>query len=346
VRPVPLQNPPNPWQSQQVDYLGEPPGQALSVYEDHSQSILSENDSPDLGFRFSVNPYRGCQHACAYCYARPSHQYLGFGAGTDFERRIAVKPRAPELLRDAFERPSWRGELVLFSGNTDCYQPLEASYELTRRCLEVCAQYRNPVHVVTKAALIERDIDVLARLTCEASAGVSLSIPFFSPRHARALEPGAPTPQRRIETVRRLSAAGIPVTVNLAPVIPGLSEPDIPQILAAAAEAGARRASMILLRLPGPVKQVFVERLREALPLRAEKVLARTRELRGGKLYDSRYGLRMQGQGEYYAAIRTLFETSARRFGLVDCDADGLEPEAASPFRRPTDRRGQLRLFG
>jgi DNA repair photolyase len=342
---VPLDNPPNPWHSQQVDYLGQPPGQELSVYEDHSQSILTENDSPDLGFRYSVNPYRGCQHACAYCYARPSHQYLGFGAGTDFERRIAIKPRAPELLRQAFERPSWTGELVLFSGNTDCYQPLEASYELTRRCLEVCAEYRNPVQIVTKAALIERDIELIARLTQDASAGVSFSIPFWNQRNARALEPAAPTPRRRIETVRRLAAAGIPVTVNVAPVIPGLSEPDIPQILAAAAEAGARRASMIVLRLPGPVQQVFVERLRRALPLRAEKVLARTRELRGGKLYDARFGERMQGQGEYYVAIRTLFQTSARRLGLVDCDADAFEPQAASQFRRPTDRRGQLRLF-
>ena len=345
LKPIALQNPPNPWHSQQVDYLGEPPEQRLEVYEDHTKSILAENDSPDLGFRWSVNPYRGCLHGCSYCYARPSHEYLGFGAGTDFERRIAVKPRAAELLREAFEKRSWQGELVMFSGNTDCYQPLEASYELTRRCLEVCADYRNPVHVITKAALIERDIDVIVRLVKDARCGVSISIPFWNVEHARAIEPHVPTPQRRIETVRRLAAAGIPVTVNVAPVIPGLSDGDIAMILEAAADAGAQRAALILLRLPGPVKQVFEERLRSALPLRADRVLARTREMRGGKLNDPRFGERMKGQGEYYEAIKTLFDQTARRLGLTERLLEGPLPEAETTFRRPTDRGGQLRLF-
>jgi len=345
LKPIPLENPPNPWHSQQVDYLGEPPEQRLEVYEDHTKSILAENDSPDLGFRWSVNPYRGCLHACAYCFARPSHEYLGFGAGTDFERRIAVKPRAPELLREAFEKRSWQGELVMFSGNTDCYQPLEASYEITRRCLEVCADYRNPVHVITKAALIERDIDVILRLVKDARCGVSISIPFWNPEHARAIEPHAPTPQRRIETVRRLAAAGIPVTVNVAPVIPGLSDGDIAKILEAAAAAGAQRAALIMLRLPGPVKQVFEERLRSALPLRADRVLARTREMRGGKLNDPRFGERMKGQGEYYEAIKALFDQTARRLGLTERLLEGPLPEAETTFKRPTDRGGQLRLF-
>lgn len=345
MRPVPLSNPPNPWHSQEVDYLGEPPGQRLEVYEDHTRSILAENDSPDLGFRWSVNPYRGCLHACAYCYARPSHEYLGFGAGTDFERRIAVKPRAPELLQEAFDKRSWQGELVMFSGNTDCYQPLEASYELTRRCLQVCAEYRNPVHVITKAALVERDIDVIARLADETGAGVGISIPFWNVEHARAIEPHAPTPARRIETVRRLAAAGIFVTVNVAPVIPGLSDGQIPQILEAAAAAGARCAALIVLRLPGPVKDVFEQRLRVALPLAADKVLARTREVRGGRLYDPRFGERMRGRGEYHDAIRALFETTARRLGLLERGPDAAPSEAGSSFRRPTDRGGQLRLF-
>ncbi len=343
MKAVPLRNPPNPWDSQLVDYLGEPPPQRLEVYEDHSKSILAQNDSPDLGFRWSLNPYRGCLHACAYCYARPSHEYLGFGSGTDFERRIAVKPRAPELLREAFEKRSWQGELVLFSGNTDCYQPLEASYEITRRCLEVCAEYKNPVHIITKGALVERDIDVISRLAAEARGGVSVSIPFWNEEHARALEPQAPTPLRRMETVRRLSVAGIPVSVNVAPVIPGLSDRDIPSILEAAARAGAVRASMILLRLPGPVKQVFEERLRSHLPLSADKVLARTREARGGKLNDSRFGERMTGRGEYVDAIRALFDQTASRLGL-DPREPSFEP-ASSSFRRPTDPRGQLRLF-
>lgn len=345
MRPVRLDNPPNPWHAQHVDWLGEPPEQRLEVYEDHSKSILAENDSPDLGFRYSVNPYRGCAHACSYCYARPSHQHLGFGAGTDFERRIAVKPRAPELLREAFEKKSWQGELVMFSGNTDCYQPLEASYELTRRCLQVCAEYKNPTHVITKGALIERDVDVLAELTAHARAGVSVSIPFWNAEHARALEPGAPTPWRRIETVRRLAAAGISVSVNVAPVIPGLSDGDIPAILQAAADAGAKRAALILLRLPGPVKEVFAERLRTALPLRAERVLARTREVRGGKLNDPRFGARMRGSGEYYDAIETLFDVTARRLGLSPRETE-LDTDAPTTFRRPTDRGGQLRLFG
>src|SRR5690242_1671011 len=180
VRPLPVANPPNPWHSSVVDYLGEAPNAPLQVFEDHSRSILSKNDSPDLGFTWSVNPYRGCFHGCAYCYARPSHEYLGFGSGTDFERKIVVKPDAAVLLREAFERKSWKGELVMFSGNTDCYQPLEASYRLTRACLEVCAEYRNPAYVITKAPLIERDVDVLVRLSRETSFGVTISIPFWN----------------------------------------------------------------------------------------------------------------------------------------------------------------------
>ncbi len=347
MRPLALANPQNPWHSQLVEYLEEVPEQQLEVYEDATRSILAANDSPDLGFRWSINPYRGCTHSCAYCYARPSHEYLGFGAGTDFDRKIAVKPRAAELLREAFDKPSWKGELVMLSGNTDCYQPLEASYELTRGCLQVFADYKNPVHIITKAALIERDIDLIAELSRSASyCGVSISIPFWNEQHARAIEPYAPTPRRRMLAVRRLAEAGIDVTVNVAPVIPGLSDPDIPNVLQAAADAGARSAALILLRLPGPVKEVFEQRLRAALPLRADKVLARTREIRGGKLNAPRFGERFAGQGEYYAAIRTLFETTARRLGLIE-DDDHDEPyrDAPTSFRRPTDRGGQLRLF-
>jgi DNA repair photolyase len=342
VKAVPAKNPPNPWNSQHVEYLGEPPKQRLEVYEDHTKNVLSENDSPDIGFRWSLNPYRGCFHACSYCYSRPSHEYLGFGAGTDFERRIVVKPRAPELLRDAFERPSWQGELIVVSGITDCYQPLEASYVLTRRCLEVMAEYRNPVHLITKAPLVERDLDVLTRLRDVASVGVSISIPFWNADTARAIEPGVATPQRRMLAVRRLSQAGIDVTVNVAPLIPGLGDRDMPSILEAAAEAGARSAAIILLRLPGAVKEVFSERLRQALPLAADKILQRTREMRGGKLNDPRFFDRMRAEGEYAETIVRLFETTARRLGLNACQTERLTP---TTFRRPTDRGGQLRLF-
>jgi DNA repair photolyase len=274
------------------------------------------------------------------CYARPSHEYLGFGAGTDFDRRILVKPKAPELLRETFDKRSWRGELILFSGNTDCYQPLEASYQLTRRCLEVCAEYRNPVGVITKAALIERDIDLLQRLSDSARVGVTITVPFWNREHARIIEPYAPSPSRRMQTVRRLSDAGIVVNVNVAPVIPGLNDRDIPAVLEAAAEAGARSAAMIMLRLPGPVKQVFVERLKAALPLSADKVLARTREMRGGALDEPRFGARMRGEGPYAEAIQRLFDTTAERLGLAH---SALEDEEPTPFRRPA--QGQLGLF-
>src|SRR5437868_7656412 len=267
----PISNPPNPWLSTEVEYLDEIPPAELEVYEDHTREILSHNDSPDVGFSWSVNPYRGCFHACAHCYARPTHEYLGLGAGTDFDRRITVKPDAPRLLREAFERKSWNGELIVFSGVTDCYQPLEASYRLTRQCLEVCAEYRNPVGIITKAPLIERDLDVLRKLNEVARLGVSVSIPIWDREHAHAVEPYVATPQRRMTTIARLAQAGIDVGVNIAPIIPGLSDADVPQILEAAHAAGAKRAGYVFLRLPGSVAQVFEQRIREALPLRAER---------------------------------------------------------------------------
>ncbi|HYQ47369.1 MAG TPA: PA0069 family radical SAM protein [Polyangiaceae bacterium] len=351
MRPLPLRNPPNRWRKELVSYeesaAEDAPRVELTVFEDQTKQILSDNDSPDVGFKFSINPYRGCLHGCAYCYARPTHEYLGFGAGADFERKIVVKLHAAALLREAFEKPSWQGELILFSGNTDCYQPLESSYGLTRACLAVCAEYGNPLHVITKSTLVERDADLLAELAARGSASVTITIPFWDPPTARALEPLVPTPVRRIETVRRLTARGIPVSVNIAPLIPGLSDRDIVHILEAASEAGAISAAMIPLRLPGSVEPVFVERLREALPLSADKVLARVREMRGGKLNDPRFGKRMQGDGPYIEAVRLLFDQTARRLGLgtreMDLTKDQTRP--TTTFRRPTDRGGQLRLF-
>jgi DNA repair photolyase len=347
MRPLPLRNPPNPWRKEVVSYLEETPNVELTVFEDQSKSILSDNDSPDLGFRYSVNPYRGCLHGCAYCYARPSHEYLGFGAGADFERKIVVKLRAGELLREAFEKKSWVGELILFSGNTDCYQPLEASYGLTRACLEVCLEYRNPLHIITKSALVERDADLLAELAALGSASVTVTIPFWDAAVARAIEPLVPTPKRRIEIVRRLTERKIPVSVNIAPLIPGLSDSDIVHILEAAAEAGAVGAGLIPLRLPGSVADVFSERIREVLPLRAEKILTRVREMRGGKLNDPNFGSRMRGEGPYIEAVRLLFSQTARRLGLGSYDRGEMNAaaQALSTFRRPTDKGGQLRLF-
>lgn len=335
----PVANPPNPWHATTVEYLGPPPAQPLQVYVDHSKSILSRNDSPDLPFRWSVNPYRGCFHGCAYCYARPSHEYLGFGAGSDFDRRIVVKPDAPDLLAAAFARPKWVGERVVFSGNTDCYQPLEASYRLTRRLLEVCVEHRNPVFLITKSPLIERDIDLLARLAEQAYAAVAISLPFSDAAQARALEPTVPPPARRLRTIRRLAQAGVPVGVFASPIIPGLNDAQVATVLERARTAGASFASSTMLRLPGPVAEVFAERLRAALPLRAERVLNRLADVRGGELSDARFGHRMRGQGPYAEAVRLLFEQTRRRLGYGEPPPI---PEP-SPFRRP--QQGQLALF-
>jgi DNA repair photolyase len=342
MRPIPVANPANPWSTTEVDYLGDPPTVRLHIFEDHTKEILSTNDSPDVGFRYSINPYRGCQHACAYCYARPSHEYLSFGSGTDFDRKIVVKPHAPALLRQAFDKRSWQGELIVFSGNTDCYQPLEASYRLTRGCLEVCLEYQNPVAIITKAPLIERDIDLLAQLNERASLGICVSIPFWNEANARAIEPYVATPRRRMTTVKRLVEAGLRVNVNVAPIIPGLNDEDMGAVLEAAKEAGASSASMIIVRLPGSVKEVFEERVRAALPLRAERILARTREVRGGKLNDPRFGTRKTGEGQYAESIAQLFDRTARRLGLVRDTATPTEP--TTTFRRPGEKK-QLDLF-
>ncbi|HEY6105434.1 MAG TPA: PA0069 family radical SAM protein, partial [Anaeromyxobacteraceae bacterium] len=343
MRPRPIANPPNPWESTAVEWLGEPPPARQEVYQDATREILSRNDSPDVPFTWSVNPYRGCAHACAYCYARPTHEYLGFGAGTDFETRIAVKLRAADLLRAAFERPGWRGDPVAFSGATDPYQPLEASYRLTRACLAVCARYRNPVGVITKAPLVERDLDLLAELQASARVRVTVSLPFLDPERARALEPWAASPARRLVTVERLARAGIPVAVNVAPVIPGLNDEEIPRLLAAAASAGARRAGWQLLRLPGSTRAVFAERLRAAMPERAGRILRGIRETRGGRLSDARFGRRGRGQGTRAEAIAALFDLTARRLGF---ETGGCGAEPATTFRRPTGSQLGLSLTG
>lgn len=341
MRPRLLDNPPNRFESTVVDYLGEPPAVPVRFYEDASRSILASNDSPDVGFRFSVNPYRGCQHACAYCYARPGHEYLGFGAGTDFDTRIAVKLQAAALLREAFDKPSWQGETVVFSGVTDCYQPVEASLQLTRACLEVCAEYRNPVGIITKSPLVERDIDLLQQLNEKAAVRVHVSIPFWDKARARAVEPYVATPQRRIETVRRLAAAKIPVGVMVAPIIPGLSDEDLVRVLEAAREAGAMSAGYVLLRLPGAVAEVFAQRMKAAFPDRAERIMHRVRETRAGKAYDPRYGVRQVGTGPYAQAIATLFAATVKRLGFPERAA----PNHRATFQRPLRKGAQLPLL-
>jgi DNA repair photolyase len=340
MRLRPVDNPPNPYLSEHVEWLEPPPPAKIEVYEEVSGSILSENDSPDLPFRWSVNPYRGCQHGCAYCYARPYHEYLGLGAGTDFETKLIVKKNAPELLAEAFSAKTWQREPVNFSGITDCYQPLEASYGLTRSCLQVCLDFRNPAMVVTKSFLVVRDAELLARLNEAVGARIFVSIPFADGAIAKLIEPQAPPPGRRFEAIRRMREAGVPVGVLVAPIIPGLTDQDVPEILRQAAEAGARSAGYTALRLPGNVEHVFLSRLREQLPLRAEKIIHRIREIRGGRLNDSRFGARMRGEGAYWESIRNLFSVFRHRYGLGD--PKGINVTAAT---KPSD--AQLNLaFG
>lgn len=312
----PVANPPNPFENAALEWEGPRPPAALEVFEERCKSAISENASPDVGFRFGVNPYRGCFHACAYCYARPTHQYWGFGAGTDFDRKIIVKVNVAERLREELRAPRWRGDPVVFSGNTDCYQPLEASYELTRACLVECLEVKNPVGIITKGKLVRRDLDLLSQLAQVAKTHVTVSIPFVDDAMGRAIEPFASPPSTRFQTLRMLADAGVPCGVALGPVIPGLNDDQIPEILERAHEAGATSAFMILLRLPREVAEVFEARLVEAFPLRADKVRHAIAEMRGGRMNDPRFGSRMRGTGPRWQIIESLFRTTMRRLGM------------------------------
>ena len=308
---------------------------------DQSRSVVSENQSPDVGFRFSLNPYRGCEHGCSYCYARPTHEYLGFDAGLDFETRITVKYAAPRLFREFLSRPEWEPEPIALSGVTDPYQPCERQFLVTRRCLEVAADAGQPVAVITKNPLVTRDLDVLAPMAARRLAEVNVSLTTLDPQLARAMEPRAGTPAARLRAVRELAAAGVPVRVLVSPVVPGLTDHELPAILEAAKEAGARAAGYALLRLPGAVREVFLDWLGRHFPDRREKVLARVRDVRAGRLNDTEFGRRMTGTGQLAGSVAALFRVFARRHGL-----DGGLPEFdLTHFRRPADARGQGRLF-
>jgi DNA repair photolyase len=337
-----VENPPNPWLSHTVEWIGEPPEAKVEVFEEtETRTIITHNNSPDVGFDYSVNCYRGCAHACSYCFSRPTHEYLGYGAGTDFERKIVVKVRAPELLRQELMARKWRGHELVFSFTSDPYVPLEAHYQLTRRCLEACLEFRNPVGIVTKSALVRRDIDLLKRLTEEASASVFFTIPFADYETARALEPFAPSPEARFKAMRELAEAGIEVGLGIAPVIPGLST-EIPLLLKRAKEAGATKAFMTMLRLPGSVAPYFEQRLREKLPTKAERVLSRIREARDGKLNSSEFGKRMRGKGEYWRALEDLFRLHSKRLGFNSESQRSYQQQTPNTFRRPS---AQAALF-
>ncbi|MBA2545153.1 MAG: radical SAM protein [Deltaproteobacteria bacterium] len=492
------ENPHNRFRKVAVEYdEGDgPPPSPVTLIDDHARSILSENDSPDLGFKFSANPYRGCQHACAYClggdtqilmadsrtkrlaevvvgdeiigthddgatrrhvrtrvvdhwrtnkvayrvdlaggvsvitsgdhrllgergwayvsprdrhlralrideslvgdvkslavgarglvepasqlrvraidelgprelfdittgtgdfiangvvshncYARPTHEYLDLGAGTDFDTKIVVKREAPELLRAAFDKPSWKGDTVMFSGVTDCYQPVEKDLELTRRCLEVCLEYKNPVNVITKSALVERDIDLFLALAKEARFHLSVSLAFTDNDLSRAIEPWAASPDRRFKVIETMAKAGVSVGVMCAPIIPGVNDNQLVTLLERAAAAGATSAGWSLLRLPGAVKEVFEDRIRVALPLAGDKILHRIRDTRGGKLYDARFHTRGRGEGPYAEMIATMFTTTATRLGLTSRHDDHDEDAEPTTFQRPPKTTNQLSLF-
>ncbi len=306
---------------------------------DRTQTIITYNDSPDIGFRASLNPYRGCEHGCIYCYARPTHEYLGYSAGLDFESHILVKERAPELLRRELASPKWRPQTLALSGVTDPYQPVERKLRLTRRCLEVLAECRNPVNLVTKNQLVTRDLDLLRELARHRAVTVCLSLTTLDTELRAVLEPRTAPPAARLATIRALADASVPVGVLIAPVIPALTDSELPALLKAAATAGARFAGMEVLRLPLAVAPLFEEWLRRHFPDRAEKVLAQIRALRGGRLNDPRFGTRMSGEGLFAKQIRQLFHVGCRRAGL---SSEFPEPSIAA-FRRP--RGAQLDLF-
>ena len=331
-----VDNPPNPWLTHSVEWIGEPPTAKIEVFEEtETRTIISTNDSPDVAFDHSVNCYRGCIHGCTYCFSRPTHEYLGYGAGTDFERKIVAKVRAPELLRKELMKRSWQGDEIVFSFTSDPYIPIEANYKLTRNCLEVCAEFCNPVGIVTKSALIRRDIDVLQRLKENASVGVFFSIPFADDEIARAVEPFAPSPKARFEAMKALADADIPVGIGIAPTIPGLST-DIPALLQRAKDCGATKAFINMLRLPGSVAPYFEQRLREKLPTRADRVLNRIRDARGGRLNSSVFGERMRGKGQYWWAQEKLFDVYCKRLGFNEHRVGSERQNRASTFRRPS----------
>ncbi len=306
---------------------------------DNSKTILSENDSPDIGFRFGLNPYRGCEHGCIYCYARPTHETLGYSAGLDFESKIMVKYNAPELLRQKLRHKDWPGELIAMASVTDCYQPVERTLRISRGCLEVLAEFRNPVSIITKNHLITRDLDLLQELARHQAVAVFISITTLQSDLVAIMEPRTSAPQRRLAAITALAQAGIPTGVLVAPVIPGLTDEQMPEVLKAAAKAGATFASYTTLRLPYSVKDLFQNWLREHKPDRADKILNRIRSMRGGKLNDSNFATRMKGEGLFADQIENLFELSTRRAGL-QTHYPALSSEA---FCRPGAQ--QLELF-
>ena len=324
-----------------AEFLADASRPAIEYLPDASQTIVAENDSPDVPFRYSVNPYRGCAHGCAYCYARPGHEYLGLNAGLDFETKILVKHGAPALLRAFLARPAWKPEQITFSGVTDCYQPAERGFRLTRGCLEVAWEARQPISIITKNALVVRDLDILRPMAAARLAHVNISVTTLDAELGRTMEPRTSTPAARLRAIRVLRDAGVPVRVMVAPVIPGLTDSEMPSILAAAAEAGAQGAGFVVLRLPLTVRPVFLEWLERTHPDSRERIENAIRSVRGGALNAAEFGTRMSGTGLRAQQIESIFRTFAKKHGL-----NGKLPAYDfEQFRAPPSASGQMRLF-
>ena len=314
---------------------------ATQLLPDTSRTLIRENDSPDIPFRYSINPYRGCEHGCAYCYARPGHETLGMNAGIDFESKILVKYDAARLLREELCRRTWQGGVIAISGVTDCYQPVERRLRLTRACLEVIHEARQAIGIITKNTLVLRDFDLLVSMARMNLVHVNVSVTTLDTQLARSMEPRTATPCARLRAMRKLTEAGVPVRVMIAPVVPGLTDHELPRILQAAREAGASAAGIQLLRLPLSVAPVFMDWLTAACPGKKDRVVRLIRETRGGRLNDAQFGRRMRGEGSYAAGIRRIFSVFAKKYGLDQ----PLPPLDCSLFRAPRPRDGQLRLF-
>lgn len=316
---------------------GERPRRETQFFRDGTKTIITRNNSPDVGFETSLNPYRGCEHGCIYCYARPTHEYLGFSAGLDFESKIMVKTNAPELLRAELERPGWKPQVLVMSGVTDPYQPVEKKLQITRGCLEMLTKFRNPVAIITKNRLVTRDADLLRELANDNAVAVNISVTSLDPKLQRVLEPRTSSPQARLDTISRLRDAGIPVGVMVAPVIPGLTDHEVPKILEACANAGAQFAGYTIVRLPWAVAPLFEHWFEEHFPDRKKKVLGRIRHLRGDRLNNSQWHTRMTGEGIFAEQIASLFEVGCRRARI------GMRPKLSTDGFRRT--REQLTLL-
>jgi DNA repair photolyase len=320
----------------------EDPGPKTQFIKDTTQTIIAYNTSPDVGFNASINSYRGCEHGCVYCFARPTHEYLGMSAGMDFESRIMVKEDAPELLRKELSAKKWKPQFLAMSGVTDCYQPIERKLQITRRVLQVLAEFRNPVGIITKNFLVTRDIDVMQELAKYNCIAVNVSVTTLDATLTPKLEPRAALPKARLEAVRMLSEAGIPVGILLAPCIPGITDHEMPQILKAAVEHGAKWAGYVMLRLPYGVKDLFEQWVHEHFPDRAEKVLNRIRSMRDGKLYDATWGDRMHGHGIFAEQMEQMFKVACKHAGMDPAFRPDLTTEH---FRVPKEATPQMELF-